>query len=445
MRKINFIVFLSFFPILIFADFIDTQTFFFQEEQNRWDLQGIKGENFYWEFLSKENTKNISIISAELKNDLYIIKKDSISITERAYLDIQAKIGKISFNILPAMYYISNNNAQRYSGMRYWNGLFADFREAYMDINLTDNLFLFFGKKRIKRGYGIYDRALFSGFSMPMDVFGGKINYKDLSVDWFTAQLSVPDSLYLSSHSLQYKNNNFGIVLSEVIIYHRPQLEWYYLNPFALYYIVQYNRRGIYNDNILWDVDVHYKPRKDMYFYGELLIDDFQYDPNTPGPAKLAFVAGSEYFFNRGSVILEYSRVNRWTYTHFIADQIWVYEGVPIGSVLGIDAWKILLSGRYTINKDLLILSEIRYKETGEGNFTDDINNIDDYPTGFPSGIVEKRTKMQTGLFYKFSKGITGIKIFVEQIVNENNIEGNDELDKGIEWSLEWNIYRLTM
>ncbi len=440
MRKYSLILF-AFIPFILFAEFIDNMDYFFNGEIERYGYYDSRHKIPIYPPISFEKLKNSTI---SLVWEFYPDYNGDIAVYSRLYSVVEWYLPNIRIYVLPVVYYFYPQFVGYYSGMRPWNSVYADFTEAYGEYNFK-TLNLWFGKKRNIYGSGIYDHLLFSGRATPMDQIGMKLKLNDnLSVEGFTANLSSVDTLFISSHFLNISFSFLKFSFGEAIIYHRKFPEWYYVNPFSLYYVIQYNRRGQYNDNILWYCDFNYKKNR-WYIYGEFLIDDFQYDPSTPGPAKLAFLGGIEKFCDKGSIIVEFTRVNRWTYTHFVSDQIWVYNGIPIGSSIGIDSWRILLSFRYSFEMGKMLNSKLYYMEKGEGNFSDDINNIDNYPSGYPSGIVQKTVYGDIGFLWYAKKCKWELKGYAKYIKNWYNIIDNNKIDYGVSGSVEWEILQVTM
>jgi hypothetical protein len=257
------------------------------------------------------------------------------------------------------------------------------------------------GRDYMRWGPGSRDYLLLSGFSPPFDMLKltGKIGV--FSFDFFATGLDeifLPDSnffakRYLSGHRINLKlKSGVGLGFSEVVVYGGPgrKLEPYYLNPLFLFYGEQFNHN--IDDNPLWSFDFSITHFKNKEFYGELLIDDFQYDFKSE-PQQIGFLLGTKttdlFGFSRSYLTLEYTRINKWVYGQDKPWNLYTYRNVGMGSILGPDADDLFTELLYHYNKSFQFSFSYELKRKGEGKIELQPSPVPK-TTSFPSGIVEK-------------------------------------------------------
>ena len=199
---------------------------------------------------------------------------------------------------------------------------------------------------------------------------------------------------YLSGHRVDWiVSNRLELGLCEVVIYggEARNMELQYMNPLLPYYASQWNSDQ--DDNILTSADFAIRPVDRLRIYGQLLVDDFQYDWDEPN--AFAYTAG---FYLSGPLRLsgtdlraEYTRIGTRTYTHRITENQFTHYGWIMGHHLGPDADQLLVELSRMINLDIRIKLVYTYERQGSGTVEDryvieDLEDID-----FPSGPVERR------------------------------------------------------
>src|SRR5574341_318537 len=315
---------------------------------------------------------------------------------------------------------------------------------------------VFLGRDNQNWSPTVEDGLLFSGQAPALDKIGLSTQIGYFQFSYFSSVLDKifdPDSSqyanrYISAHSLNYKHpKGIEMGLSETVIYggiNRP-LELYYLNPILPYYVEQFNQNS--QDNILCSLTFDLSFWKDKEFYGELLIDDFQYDFKSE-PHQIGYLLGTNLanpfgldgsFFN-----LEYWRIRFWVYG---ADILWnrfSYHERNLGSALGPDADLIRGSFLYHLRKDFSLQFSASYKRKGEGRI-DMVypSPLPDVPK-FPSGVVEKTSNFEIfGVFQPHAK----LKIDLGlQLLNRKNISNIADNNLKVEFSfnlrMEYNFWK---
>ena len=319
-----------------------------------------------------------------------------------------------------------------------WKGnLIGTTDEAY---GLADLKYiqLFVGRESFVWGPSQRDNLLLSGHFPALDMINLQSQIGSFKLVYFTTildplQISKDSTAkrYFSGHRLDWKSN-FGLELgfSEVILYGGTNrtVEPYYLNPLLFYYAEQFNHR--YDDNPLWSVDFDFV-FKSKELYGELLIDDFQYDfrtePNQIG-YKLGFNWNGPFRLKRTFLNFEYTRINRWVYGQNVQWNIYTYHNVGMGSFLGPDADDIFVKLSHHLSRDFSFSLSAEYKRKGQGRIDEPQKSAVPFTGGFPSGTVEYTKNLNLCSSYQPNSNLQ-IRVWLEyqSIRNYLNL---DDVDK---------------
>jgi hypothetical protein len=292
-------------------------------------------------------------------------------------------------------------------GKKWQKNLTGVFDASYIQLNLNHLSFLF-GRDFIRFGPGQKDFLLLSGFSPPLDMLKieGRVGkFKLIFLASILDQMILQDisyKRYFSAHRLNFKPKPWlELGVSEVIVYggEKRSIEPYYLNPILFYYGEQWNSG--YDDNPLWGFDFSFTRLRNTEIYGELLVDDFQYDfksePQQIGVRLGLFRAN---IFKRGLLNLEYERISNWVYGQNKPWNRYTFHHIGMGSLLGPDGDFIYLSFLYHKSYAFQFSFSGEYKRKGEGRIeTPQIGAVP--KTKFPSGIVEYTKSLQFGAFYQ--------------------------------------------
>ena len=93
---------------------------------------------------------------------------------------------------------------------------------------------------------------------------------------------------------------------SEAIFFVSDGLDLAYMNPLIPWYPVQWNERD--DDNAMLCLDATVRPLRGLAAYGELLIDDLQYQTEWGRPSRLGWTAGIEGYASSTAITAEYTR-----------------------------------------------------------------------------------------------------------------------------------------
>jgi len=253
---------------------------------------------------------------------------------------------------------------------------------------------LAFGRIPQRWGPGRFTQLLLSNNSPPMDMLRFSVDLGEiLTFTGLTSTINSDSSIYLTAHRIDFNlRSNLRLGINESILYTASGLDFAYMNPFIPWYPVQWNERV--DDNAFLSLDATWKPFRGVEAYGELLIDDIQYENLHDRPNKLGWtlgVTGSLASAGLGGV-LEYTRIDRFVYSQRLPKNYYLHHGEIIGSSLGPDADRLSMSLGSAATWPLLIRAGADYTRHGEG--TVDEGWPDSAVTGgqFPSGIVEYTT-----------------------------------------------------
>ncbi len=291
------------------------------------------------------------------------------------------------------------------------------------------------------------DGLLFSGQSPALDKIGLSTQIGYFQFNYFSAVLDKifdPDSgafanRYISAHSLSFKHpKGFELGFSETVIYGgiNRSFEFYYLNPILPYYVEQFNQDV--PDNILWSLTFDLSFWKNKEFYGELLIDDFQYDFKSE-PHQIGYLLGTNlanlFGFDGSFLNLEYFRIRHWVYGADLSWNRFLYHDRNLGSSLGPDA--DLVQGRFLHNlrRDFYWQFSASYKRKGEGQISMVYPSpLPDVPQ-FPSGVVERTfflellAVFQPNAKFKVDLGLQLLNVHNLAHLADNNLKGEFSLN----------------
>jgi hypothetical protein len=164
-------------------------------------------------------------------------------------------------------------------------------------------------------------------------------------------------------------------------------------------------------NNILCGIDWKIPFGKGLLFYGEFLVDDFQYEDRDTAPDKIALNLTAETLFMIGShdveALLGYTYIDIYTYSHIGSLTGYVTGNSDpainriIGSSLGPDAdrWRLRISA--AVDPRIVITLNGSYCRYGEGNDMHPWEREENDPNlAFPSGIVtvEKQISLSATL-----------------------------------------------
>ena len=375
-------------------------------EYQTWLVEKLKKE-FYWEMKSLDEEKNRAKYGINPNFYLTQNRIDTSWAKGKLYWEGALQWGN---RLILKNRILIDTKAEKETniyGKEWREDLTGVFDVSYIQLNLK-RLSVCFGRDFIRFGPGQKDFLLLSGFSSPFDMLKleAKVGkFKFLFFATVLDQMRFPNTLYkryFSAHRLNFKPKPWlELGASEVIVYggENRSLELYYLNPILFYYGEQWNSG--YDDNPLWGFDFSFTKLKDTEIYGEILVDDFQYDFKSE-PQQIGYRLGffRANIFNRGLFNLEYERISNWVYGQNKPWNRYTFHNVGMGSSLGPDGDLAYLSFSYQHNYDFRFGFTGEYKRKGEGRI--ETPQTSPVPkTKFPPGTVEHTKSLQFQALYQ--------------------------------------------
>jgi hypothetical protein len=312
----------------------------------------------------------------------------------------------------------------------------ADFVEAYAKIYFGRAM-LYLGRHGIFWGPARFGALGISDNSPAFDMFMASLYGERLSAYTFTAVLDEMWNdqrerylarRFLAGHRLDWIVwDGLEIGLTEVILYGGDlrRLDPGYLNPLIPYYATQHNFD--YDDNTLVSADFSWLLSSGVMAYGELMIDDLQYSGE--GPNAWGFTLGT-HLAGWSDLIVEYTRLNRWAYTHRVTECQYLHYGSSIGYPFGPDGDQITAEWSKFLSSNLWAGIRLGYKRKGEASIEDRYEGGAAGQVPFPSGVVERRIGVGLEIIYRPLRGLWGrISFEGERIQNRSHRTGVSSRD----------------
>lgn len=312
----------------------------------------------------------------------------------------------------------------------------AYFRTTWQYLSLT------LGKQQRWWGPGRFGTLLLSDNSGGFDAVDFGLKYRRIEFQSFFGVLSTDLKRFISGHRLEIMlPKNIGVGMSEIVLYQANNLDPAYMNPLLPYYANQWNLRD--DDNILWSADVAWNPGWNFSLYGELLMDDVQYEQDPPAPQKMGFLLGGQWTDPAGltdtDLKLEWAGNQKWVYTHrrYVNRYVGADTVNFLGHWIGTDADVLNVTLEHRFHPRLNAGLGYQMQRHGEGRIDRGYLEGDDPRTTFLSGNFSRQDK--TNIFIQWEPyywANIGTDLWISYIKNKDNIPGNGINDRGINLSL---------
>jgi len=316
-----------------------------------------------------------------------------------------------------------------HEGMERGRHLYVDW--GYLRWN-NEIVSLSFGRIPQRWGPGRFTQLLISNNSPSLDMLKVQFNlWNTLRFTGFTSTIDSDSGTYLTAHRLDISpRENLRIGLCESVLFKAEGMDFAYMNPIIPWYPVQWNERV--DDNAFFSFDVSWKPFRGVETYGELLIDDIQYENTGNRPNKLGWTTGLSAYISQldlGTVI-EYTRIDRYVYGQRRPCNFYLHHGEIIGSELGPDADRVTLSLGTSAAWPLLGEITLDHTRHGEGTVQEGWPDSASTAGVFPSGTVEYITgaKLHLGWYPLDFLEIHG-NVGNKWIRNLNHVSGESDSD----------------
>ncbi|MCX6169821.1 MAG: hypothetical protein NTX65_10805 [Ignavibacteriales bacterium] len=268
-----------------------------------------------------------------------------------------------------------------------------DFTEGYLryysepakDMSLSFQL----GREKIKFGYGYGSKLVLSGDHPMLDFLKIDFNY---GVFNFTSLHASTVGVYNIDRDLNYTkfismnrfklhfDNIIEFGLGESIIYSGRGIDLAYLNPFAFYKFEEMSLQDRDNGALWLDFQTHFI--KNLEFQGTFFLDD---DPlgNLQDLSNYINKTGyqfglywySPFSINDLSVVLEYTRIRPYVYSHTNPKNTYTAWNQILGHQIGPNSDEIFTRLSYNLNEWIRFNFEYQYVRHGQ-NIYDSQGNL---------------------------------------------------------------------
>ena len=242
------------------------------------------------------------------------------------------------------------------------------------------------GREDVTLGYGYGSKLILSGDNPAMDFIKfnfdyGIISYTSLhasTVGYFSADRNQNYTKYFAHNHLKLKFNNlFDIGIGETMIYSGRGIELGYLSPIGFYKFIEMEIQDRDNGNLYFDLQTKFV--KNLELQATFLLDenilsnlgDLEKFTN-----KTAYQVGAFWYqplnINDLSLILEYTRIRPYVYTHFDIKNNYTAFGANLGHRIGPNADELMIRTNYNFNEWLRGTLEYRYQRKGNNIYADD-------------------------------------------------------------------------
>jgi hypothetical protein len=424
-------------------------------ETEQWLIQKLENE-FSYEISSvaaKNEDGNELKLGLDFLENAKFPKKEKSNFFETGLPSLGAQLSA-NFSLL-VRYNIDESLAKDpyYTG-KVWNGFAGEANQAYFSFHFR-YFDLLLGRDKLSWGQSKISSLILSDGSLAFDML--KIQ-KRWGLFQGTAFAGVLDPInssegkeierYFSGHRASFKIRSLAeLGVSETVVYggEGRNLEPHYLNPLFWYHGAQLN--GNRDDNTFVSFDFNFTPKRNLLFYGEFLIDDFQIEKKSKSdqePNELGYVAGFLYAFpsklNGFQMNLEYDRVNNRTYNQKNVWNRYLNRNKLIGSKLGPNSDDLKASIKGWLTKDLEAELDYGLLRKGEGSVYSVWEEPWLYAEGhyqekFPLGVVEETNELLLQLGYSYDVVLrVNLSLRYAKVTNKNNILNQKE--ESLDWGL---------
>ena len=340
---------------------------------------------------------------------------------------------------------------------------------GYFTFNVTKYIDVVFGYDRNFIGNGY--RSLFlsdfgnSNLFLKLNTRIWKFNYQNIFMELQQTEPRGPDRLlrkkYAAFHHLDVNvTKKLNIGLFEGVMFGRSDhFEFSYLNPIIFYRSME-QQNGSY-DNSVAGIDFKLNILKQVQFYGQFLLDEFNLsqikDDDTWWANKWGLQLGAKYINALGiknlDLQLEYNRVRPFTYSHRDSVANYTHYNQPMAHPLGANFSETIGILRYQPAPKWTLLAKAMFwkqgLDTGSRSFGSNIflpNSTPprqgDYGYVIVSGIESSTTFLSFLLSYELKENL-----FIEgSLTNRKfDVPSNSSLSTSttmVSFGIRWNMYR---
>lgn len=283
-----------------------------------------------------------------------------------------------------------------------FRGVTSEFERGYFTVR-GSGWSVLVGRDYVHWGNGRTEGLLLSRTAGSLDHVSTALTLGRFRLSTVHAFLDPSLPRYLAGHRLTIRlPGGCYLGVSESVIYTQRNFDFTYLVPIVSYYANQYNERG--DDNVLWGIDIKLPVWRGLLLYGELLIDDLQYESDPPAPNRVAYNVAVEVLVpvreRDIQIFADYTFIDIFTYAHrdslvtcYVAGDGDYQLNPLLGSPLGPDAdrWRFYI--RTTFQRRVTVGIEGNFIRRGEGNELREWDLEEDPDPPFPSGDTERENR----------------------------------------------------
>ncbi|MFI5236924.1 MAG: capsule assembly Wzi family protein [Ignavibacteriales bacterium] len=264
-----------------------------------------------------------------------------------------------------------------------------DFTEGYLKYHTEPaeemNLSVQIGREFKTVGYGYGSKLMLSGYGPPLDFI--QFNF-DYGIAHFTSIHGSTVGEYSSNHTERYTkywaynrfklsfDKYFDIGIGESVVYSGRGIDLAYLVPLGFYKFVEHSIQDRDNGNLYFDLQTSFINNLELqatFLLDENILNNLQ-DFDTY-KNKTAYQLGMFWYealtLNNLSMIIEYTKIRPYVYSHVDVKNTYSGWGVNLGHPVGPNADEILSRLSYNFNDWMRLTIDYRYIRSGENIYDD--------------------------------------------------------------------------
>ncbi len=289
------------------------------------------------------------------------------------------------------------------------NSLLRDQASGYITF-LAKPLTLTLGRTHTAWGSTADEQLGLSALNEPMDQIKFTLEFRRFRFTYLHAKLNgITTDRYLAGHRLDIDvGQGIRLGVYETVVYAGRGVELGYLNPLVPYHIIEHQLGDL--DNNTFGIDITGSVTDGIRAYAEIFVDDFSqdYPLGTYWGNKLAYLAGFQWARAFGvstfELGLSYTRVDPFVYTHYDSSLVYTHYDASIGSRLGPNAERYLVSARMRPLRDLVLDASFGFVRRGKGDIFTPHQPEDGEGKGFLSGVLETERRYAMSARYQVSR-----------------------------------------
>ncbi|MBN2184136.1 MAG: hypothetical protein JW746_02295 [Candidatus Krumholzibacteriota bacterium] len=297
---------------------------------------------------------------------------------------------------------------------RSFRGLTSEYERAYLAVS-GNRWRVLVGRDYLNWGSGRDEGLLISRSAGSFDQLSASVSLGRFTLSTIHVVLEPEMPRRLAGHRLRVNlPGGAWLGLSETVVYTGRDIDGAYLLPAGSYYANQYNESD--DDNILIGLDWKIPVINGLILYGELLIDDFQYEDRQDAPDRIGLNIAAEGRFSRSGreieLMADYTYIDIFTYAHkdelvtrYVTGNGDQDLNLLIGSQLGPDSDRWRIKAKVPFHPRVVLSSGFDYIRRGEGNDLREWDRAEDPDPAFPSGDVANEKDLYLSALCDLGKG----------------------------------------